>query len=151
MIKYSFSTKLGNTTLYSEDNKIIKINLDSDDFFDDIPNQAIIIAKKQILEYFDNKRTYFDFPYLLEGSDFSKFVLGAMKKIPYNETWSYSRLAKASGNEKAIRAVGTVCKNNSLPLLFPCHRVIKKNGDIGQFNGGVKMKEYLLNLERDNN
>ncbi|MFW5794383.1 MAG: methylated-DNA--[protein]-cysteine S-methyltransferase [Bacillota bacterium] len=148
MIKHSFLTKIGVITLYSNNNKIITINLNSDTVEKDLPDQAILEAKAQILEYFSGTRKTFDFPYELSGTKFFITVLKTMKKIPYKKTWSYTDLAIESGNEKAIRAVGTVCKNNPLPLIFPCHRVIKKTGEIGNFNGGIKLKKFLLALEK---
>ena len=150
MVKYSFLTELGVTTLYSDNNKIVKINLNSSVSYSDLPDQAIRVAKEQILEYLAGKRKIFDFPYKISGTKFFKSVLNTMKKIPYNQTWSYSELANKSGYKKAFRAVGTVCKNNPLPLIFPCHRVIKKNKDIGKFNRGVELKAFLINLERSN-
>lgn len=148
MIKYSFNSKLGSITLISKNEKIIKIILQSEETYNDSPNQAMIIAQSQILEYLDGKRTVFDFPIDVEGSNFFKSVLLKMKEIPYGNTWSYSKLASEAGYGKAVRATGTVCKNNPLPLIIPCHRVIKKTGEIGNFNGGVDLKKTLLNIEK---
>ncbi len=148
MTIYSFKSKVGTVTLISKNNKIIKIVLNTEETYQDEPDKACLLAEKEILEYFDNLRTEFTFPVNIEGSLFMKSVLKTMMKIPYGETWSYSKLAKASGNEKAVRAVGTACKNNPLPLIVPCHRVIKKTGEIGNFNGGVDLKQYLLNIEK---
>jgi len=148
MIKYSFISQIGPITLFSKNEKIIKIVLKSAEMKSDVPDSAIIKAEKQILEYFDHKIENFDFPILLEETEFTKKVLLTMSEIPYGETWSYSELAKEAGYNKADRAVGTVCKNNPLPLIIPCHRVIKKNGEIGNFNGGVELKQFLLNHEK---
>jgi methylated-DNA-[protein]-cysteine S-methyltransferase len=148
MIKYSFKSKLGFITLFSKNEKIIKIILKSEEIYNDPPNEAMLLAEKEMLDYLDNKTTSFSFPIELEGSDFFKKVLYSMKYIPYGTTYSYSKLAKKSGYSLAVRAVGTVCKNNPLPLIIPCHRVIKKNGSIGNFNGGVELKQYLLDLEK---
>ena len=148
MTIYSFKSKVGTVTLVSKNNKIIKIVLNTEETYHDEPDKACLLAEKEILEYFENLRTEFTFPVNIEGSLFMKSVLKTMMKIPYGETWSYSKLAKASGNEKAVRAVGTACKNNPLPLIVPCHRVIKKTGEIGNFNGGVDLKQYLLNIEK---
>ncbi|MDT8336771.1 MAG: methylated-DNA--[protein]-cysteine S-methyltransferase [Candidatus Izemoplasmatales bacterium] len=148
MKKYSFKSKLGYITLFSKNEKIIKIILKSEEIYNDPPNEAMLLAEKEILDYLDNKTTSFSFPIELEGSDFFKKVLFSMKQIPYGTTYSYSKLAEKSGYSKAVRAVGTVCKNNPLPLIIPCHRVIKKDGLIGNFNGGVELKQYLLNLEK---
>lgn len=148
MIRYSFKSSFGITSLFCKNEKIIKIIIDSDVFYQDEPNEVLLQAQKEIEEYFSNKRTEFSFPIEIEGTDFFKDVLLAMKRIPYGKTWSYSDLAINSGHQNAVRAVGTVCKNNPLPLIIPCHRVVKKDGDIGQFNGGVDMKKALLKIEK---
>lgn len=148
MIRYSFNSSFGVTTLFSKNNKIVKILIDSDVAYHDEPNEVLLETQKQIEEYFKGKRTEFTFPIEIDGTDFRKEVLLAMKKIPYGDTWSYSDLAISSGHPKAVRAVGTVCKNNPLPLIIPCHRVIKKSGDIGYFNGGVEIKKSLLKIEK---
>ena len=148
MKRYSFKSSFGVTTLFSKNNKIVKILIDSDVSYHDEPDDVLLETRKQIEEYFAGKRTEFDFPFEIEGTDFRKEVLLTMKNIPYGKTWSYSELAINSGHSKAVRAVGTVCKNNPLPLIIPCHRVIKKSGDIGYFNGGVQMKKSLLKIEK---
>ena len=148
MLKYSFKSKIGNITLFSDNNKIIQIIMQSDNFYNDKPDSALILAEKEILEYLENRRTTFSFPIYYEGTHFQKQVLKTMESIPYGEKWSYSLLAEQAGYKMAVRAVGTVCKNNPLPLIIPCHRVIKKNGDIGNFNGGQDLKKYLLNIEK---
>lgn len=148
MKRYSFKSSFGVTTLFSKNNKIVKILIDSDVSYHDEPDDVLLETRKQIEEYFSGKRTEFDFPFEIEGTDFRKEVLLTMKNIPYGKTWSYSDLAIGSGHPKAVRAVGTVCKNNPLPLIIPCHRVIQKSGDIGYFNGGVEMKKSLLKIEK---
>lgn len=148
MIRYSFKSNFGITSLFSKNKKIIKIIIDSDVFYQDEPDEILLVAQKEIEEYFNKKRTEFTFPIEIEGTEFNKDVLLAMKNIPYGKTWSYSDLAINSGHPNAVRAVGTICKNNPLPLIIPCHRVIKKTGEIGQFNGGVEMKKALLKIEK---
>jgi methylated-DNA-[protein]-cysteine S-methyltransferase len=148
MKRYSFKSSFGFTTLFSKNNKIVKILIDSDVSYHDEPDDVLLETRKQIEEYFSGKRTEFDFPFEIEGTDFRKEVLLTMKNIPYGKTWSYSELAINSSHSKAVRAVGTVCKNNPLPLIIPCHRVIKKSGDVGYFNGGVQMKKSLLKIEK---
>lgn len=90
----------------------------------------------------------------LEGyTDFQKRVLKAARSIPRGKTVSYSELAKMSGSPKAVRAVASVMRNNRLPLVIPCHRVIKKGGAIGGFSGQmrgpkVNLKKKLIESER---
>jgi O-6-methylguanine DNA methyltransferase len=148
MKRYSFFTKIGYISLFSEDNKIIKISMNSNQIYNDEPDEVIALAKKEIDEYLKNKRRDFTFSIEVKGTNFQLDVLETMIRIPYGETWSYSKLAKESGHETAVRAVGTVCKNNQLPIVIPCHRVIKANGDIGNYNGGVMIKEMLIEQEK---
>jgi O-6-methylguanine DNA methyltransferase len=67
--------------------------------------------------------------------------------IPYGEVRSYDWVAKQLGNAKEVRAVGRALKHNRLPIIIPCHRVIKKTGDLGGFAGGVELKRKLLKIE----
>lgn len=81
-------------------------------------------------------------------SPFARHVLHILKKkVPPGKTISYGKLAELSGHPKAARAVGSVMANNPFPLVFPCHRVIKSDGSLGQFGSGPELKENLLALE----
>lgn len=82
------------------------------------------------------------------GTEFQKRILDACRSIPHGTTVSYSDLAARAGNPPAIRAAASVMARNRLPLVIPCHRVIKADGSIGGFGGSVPMKEHLLLLER---
>ncbi|MGD0785556.1 MAG: MGMT family protein [Sedimentisphaerales bacterium] len=85
-----------------------------------------------------------------ELTDFSKKVLNVCKRIPPGQTITYSQLAKKAGFEKAARAAGSVLAKNPLPLLIPCHRVIRSDGKIGNFSaaGGSKTKKKMLEFEK---
>tara|TARA_X000000368_G_scaffold265443_1_gene210186 strand:+ start:483 stop:941 length:459 start_codon:yes stop_codon:yes gene_type:complete len=100
----------------------------------------------QLKEYFHEGRKNFDLDFRLEASPFALKVYSSMQKISYGKTSSYSDLAKAAGSKKAFRAVGTICGNNLLPIVIPCHRVLAKNG-LGGFSSGIKLKKFLLELE----
>ena len=88
-------------------------------------------------------------PIDLQGTDFQILVWNALCSIPRGETASYSTIAKKIGSPKAIRAVGTACKLNPIPLFVPCHRVIKQDKTIGQFALGIHCKKFLLRMEAD--
>ncbi|MSO42130.1 MAG: methylated-DNA--[protein]-cysteine S-methyltransferase [Solirubrobacterales bacterium] len=75
-------------------------------------------------------------------------VLHAIAGIPYGQTRSYSELAAEAGNPRAFRAAGTACGANPVPLIVPCHRVVKTDGSPGNYGGGPEMKLELLRLER---
>jgi methylated-DNA-[protein]-cysteine S-methyltransferase len=68
--------------------------------------------------------------------------------IPYGETRTYTDLARAAGNERAVRAAGSACSRNPIPLVVPCHRVLRSDGSLGGYAGGLEMKERLLELEQ---
>jgi methylated-DNA-[protein]-cysteine S-methyltransferase len=104
-------------------------------------------VRKQLDEYFSGKRKQFDLPLVFEKQTFQGKVLSALLKVPYGKTISYAELARLSGHPGACRAVGNVMANNPLPLFIPCHRVIKSDGSLGNFGGGVALKKKLLILE----
>ena len=82
-------------------------------------------------------------------TDFEKKVYKAILAIPLGETRSYQWVAVKIGKPKAVRAVGTALKKNSFAPMVPCHRVIKNDGRLGGYNGGIKKKTQLLRLEQE--
>jgi len=105
-------------------------------------------AAREIDEYFAGRRRAFDLPldYRL-AAGFRRKVLGHLPGIGYGTTASYATVAAAVGSPRAFRAVGTACATNPLPVVVPCHRVIKSDGDLGNYRGGPAAKQLLLNLE----
>lgn len=103
---------------------------------------------RQLDEYFAGRRRAFDVPLDLRlATGFRAAVLRALPDIAYGTTASYARVAAAVGNPRAVRAVGTACATNPLPLLVPCHRVVRSSGARGSYLGGVAAKNLLLDLE----
>jgi methylated-DNA-[protein]-cysteine S-methyltransferase len=103
---------------------------------------------REIEEYFAGRRRTFDVPLDLRLSHgFRRAVLSHLPEIGYGTTASYAAVAKASGHPKAVRAVGSACASNPVPIVVPCHRVVRSDGTIGQYAGGVKAKAALLTLE----
>jgi len=88
---------------------------------------------------------------LSQGTAFQQKVWRQLTAIPYGNTQSYRTLAKAIGQPGAFRAVGNANGKNPLPLIIPCHRVIRENGDLGGYAGGLHIKRFLLDLEEDAN
>ena len=121
-------------------------------FGDGISNSGPELNKEinQILEYFRGKREKFNIKFSLQGTKFQKKVWLEMLKIPYGKTISYWELAKKIKNENALRAVGTACGKNPVPVIIPCHRVISKDGSLGGFGGGLELKSKMLELESMN-
>ena len=106
------------------------------------------LAARELDEYFARRRIEFDVPLDLRlAHGFRRTVLHHLRDIGYGTTSSYAELAAAAGSPRAVRAVGCACANNPLPLLLPCHRVVRSDGSIGQYAGGVDAKEALLTLE----
>lgn len=106
------------------------------------------LAAQQIEEYFAGRRTGFDLPLDLRlSAGFRRNVLTHLPEIPYGKTASYAELAAAAGHPKAVRAVGTACAMNPLPVVVPCHRVVRSDGTAGQYAGGTDAKKLLLTLE----
>ena len=114
------------------------------------PTPCLNKAVSQLNEYFNSKRTSFDLPLNLKGTKFQIKVWQALLSIPYAQTVSYQDIALKIGNPKAVRAVGAANAKNPLAIVIPCHRVIGKNGKLTGYNGGLSVKEFLLNLERNN-
>ena len=104
-------------------------------------------VKNEIHKYLNLDSYEFDIPIHLKVTPFQKKVLESMKNIPYGKTMSYQELAKSIGLPKGSRAVGNACGANPLPLYFPCHRVVKSDGGLGGFSGGIDIKKQLLLLE----
>ena len=105
-------------------------------------------AARELGEYFAGTRQAFDVP--LDWSlsaGFRRTVLGRLPEIGYGRTASYSAVAQLAGSPRASRAVGTACATNPLPVIVPCHRVIRADGAIGAYLGGPDVKRALLTLE----
>ena len=110
------------------------------------PNRA---AARQIGEYLEGKRRHFELELDLRGTAFQLEVWQALREIPYGETLSYRELARRVGRAEAVRAVGAANAANPLSLVVPCHRVVRHDGKLGGYAGGVELKARLLALERD--
>lgn len=105
-------------------------------------------AAREIDEYFARRRTAFDLPLDFRlSAGFRRTVLAHLLDIGYGRTASYATVAAAAGSPKAVRAVGTACATNPLPLVVPCHRVVRSDGSIGRYAGGVDAKQTLLRME----
>lgn len=105
-------------------------------------------AARQIEEYFAGRRRAFTVPVDLQlAHGFRRSVLLRLRDIPYGETQSYTAVAKAAGNPSAVRAAASACSHNPLPLVVPCHRVVRSDGSFGEYLGGPKAKHALLALE----
>jgi methylated-DNA-[protein]-cysteine S-methyltransferase len=105
-------------------------------------------AARQLGEYFERRRVGFELPLDFQlARGFRRGVLARLVEIGYGQTASYAAVAAAAGSPRAVRAVGTACALNPLPLVVPCHRVVRSDGGVGQYAGGAEVKRSLLALE----
>lgn len=102
----------------------------------------------ELIRYFEGELKNFSVKCHITGTAFQTKVLNELKTIPYGKTMSYSDVADRIGHPKAYRAVGSANGKNRLPIIFPCHRVISNNGELGGFSGGLSIKRKLLELEK---
>ena len=111
--------------------------------------QYFDILIKQFQSYFKGELRSFKFPLdLRPGTHFQKKVWESLLTIPYGVTRSYKWLAKSINNPNSARAVGNANGQNPLSIVIPCHRVVRENGELGGYTGGVQIKRYLLGLEK---
>jgi methylated-DNA-[protein]-cysteine S-methyltransferase len=111
-------------------------------------NALTILAKKQLMQYFDGEITTFNLPLAPLGTPFRQETWQALQKIPYGETRCYSEQAELMNNKKAVRAVGAANGANPISIIIPCHRVIGKDGSLTGYAGGLQRKAWLLNFEQ---
>lgn len=105
-------------------------------------------VRRELDEYFEGKRHEFDLPLdhsLTHG--FTRKVLEAAARIPFGETRSYRDMATAAGSPRAVRAAGNALGHNPIPIIVPCHRILRTGGALGGYTGGIHRKEHLLRLE----
>ena len=105
-------------------------------------------VRRELDEYFEGRRHEFDLPVdwsVLRG--FTRGVLRATAKIGFGETGTYASVATAAGSPRAARAAGNSLGSNPMPIVVPCHRVLRTGGGIGGYTGGLERKQFLLRLE----
>jgi len=111
-------------------------------------SRIVEAAERQILEYFAGRQRTFDFPVALPpATPFTRAVWRACATIPFGEVRTYRALAASIDRGGAMRAVGGALGANPLPIIIPCHRVIRTDGTLGGFGGGLPLKRRLLALE----
>ena len=106
-------------------------------------------ARRELDEYFEGRRRDFELPldWSLTGGGFTRRVLEATAAIPFGEVSTYTGVAERAGSPRAVRAAGNALGSNPLPVVVPCHRVLRTGGKLGGYTGGLDKKEYLLTLE----
>jgi methylated-DNA-[protein]-cysteine S-methyltransferase len=109
--------------------------------------EVLASAINQLKEYFAGERRKFDLALSPRGTEFQKKTWKVLEQIPFGQTWSYAEEADKLGKPTAARAVGSANGKNPIPILIPCHRVVQKNGDLGGYSSGLKIKRLLLRIE----
>jgi methylated-DNA-[protein]-cysteine S-methyltransferase len=141
LVRVAFSSEGHNSVLQNLSDRISPRLLHAPARLDDVA--------RQLDEYFSGRRRGFDVPLDWQLSKgFRRVVLGHLAvDIGYGTTASYTALARLSGSPKAVRAVGTTCATNPIPVVVPCHRVVRSDGALGSYRGGPAAKRALLELE----
>lgn len=136
------------------DQKIIKISL-VENFTEEnlsqtrTDNSVINQCIQQLEEYFEQKLQVFDVPLVVKGTEFQELVWNEVAKIPYGQAITYQEIAKRINRPKALRAVGTAVGKNPIPIIIPCHRVVRAgNSKIINFGWGKERKIFLQKLEK---
>lgn len=104
--------------------------------------------QSQLNEYFFQGRPDFNLPMILSGTNFQKEIWDSLQRIPYGLTSTYQKIANEVAAPKAFRAVGTAVGANPIMIIVPCHRVVRLNGQLGGYAGGLTRKMELLKLEK---
>jgi methylated-DNA-[protein]-cysteine S-methyltransferase len=140
-------TPLGIATVKGDENGIVAIAIADEGIVSEEIPLVLKEAVTQLQDYFDGKRTRFDFQLNPVGTEFQQKVWKGLCEIPFGKTMSYLELTKQLGDVKAIRAVASANGKNPLWIVVPCHRVIGSDGSLTGYAGGLWRKKWLLEHE----
>lgn len=147
MTTANIKTPLGIAKIVGNENGVSEISvLDEGEVSTEIP-MVLQEAVSQLVDYFDGKRTNFDFKLNPKGTEFQQKVWKALLEVPYGKTRTYLEQSKILGDVKAIRAVASANGKNPLWIVVPCHRVIGTDGSLTGYAGGLWRKKWLLEHE----
>ena len=156
----TFATPLGYMRPVSDGNHLIRLDWDQSRFAEaDNPDDVSRETMAQLGAYLEGDRKSFDLPLRAEGkSPVARDWLAVMAAIPYGRVITYGEFARAAGKPRAPRAAGTACSTNPIPIIYPCHRVVRAGGELGNYGGGSQLhpthpenlgrKQALIDLER---
>ena len=140
LVRVAFAVEDHDAVLHVLADRISPRILSSPTRFDDVA--------REIDEYFAGRRHTFDVPLDWRlSTGFRQAVLRVLPTVAFGHTASYAAVAQLAGSPKAVRAVGSACANNPLPVVVPCHRVVRSDGSMGGYLGGAATKRLLLDLE----
>ncbi|MDO5046810.1 methylated-DNA--[protein]-cysteine S-methyltransferase [Campylobacter sp.] len=151
MQKAYFKSPIGILEICANDGKICALNFVDKFIKTEVKDENLKLCLKELDEYFKGNLREFKTKLEISGTPFQKSVYEALLKIPYGKTITYAQLAKNINRQKACRAVGSANGKNKIPIIIPCHRVVAASS-LGGYSGGegLKTKEFLLNLEKEN-
>ncbi|MFG1628011.1 methylated-DNA--[protein]-cysteine S-methyltransferase [Kribbella sp. NPDC049227] len=150
------STRIGDLTLVASDNALagvyfphhwVKPTPETLGEQVEATDALLSEAARQLDEYLTGERTSFDIPTVLRGDEFQRRVWSILEEIPYGATSSYGEIAERLGDRTLAQQVGKAVGQNPLSIVVPCHRVVGKNGSLTGYAGGLKRKQFLLDLE----
>jgi methylated-DNA-[protein]-cysteine S-methyltransferase len=147
---FCYETIVGNITIYANEKAITGVYFGecSDADVKNLETEIIKEALTQLNEYLNGSRTMFDLKLEYSGSDFQMAVWNQLEKISHGKTITYQEIARNLGSPKSCRAVGIACGKNPISIFIPCHRVIGSNGNLTGYGGGLHIKKYLLEMEK---
>ena len=158
----TLDTPVGRTSVAATPRGIVSVGLpnqDLDDFVERLASQIsprvveapakLDEARRELAEFFQGERREFDMAldWTLVPGGFYRKVLDATSRLPYGTVRTYGEIARSAGNPKAHRAAGTALGSNPLPIVVPCHRIVRAGSDPGNYGGGPELKRWLLELE----
>ena len=154
MAQYICPSPIGPLSLVEENGALVAVRWNVDLPRDAVPmalptTPLLRQAAAELTAYFAGQLREFTVPLAPKGTPFQQKVWAALREIPYGETRSYKEIAAMVGNEKACRAVGMANNRNPLPIFIPCHRVVGSDGKLVGYAGGLDVKTFLLNLEKE--
>lgn len=145
---FIIKTAIGNLKITCEDSQIIKIEMTDENENKNL-NKMQSEIKNKFADYFTGQGLLDDLPIKINATPFREKVYVELLKVPYGQTVTYKDLAMKINNPKAARAVGSAMKNNPLPFVIPCHRVVGTNNP-GAYAYGEDLKNFLLDMEKVN-
>jgi methylated-DNA-[protein]-cysteine S-methyltransferase len=157
----TIETPIGSLLLAATDRGLVRVAFESEDHDSVLAALSQLISPRvlkaperldtvarEIDQYFDRRRDAFDVPLDLRlARGFRREVLTHLLEIDYGTTATYAWVAAAAGKPNAVRAAGSACANNPIPVVVPCHRVVRSDGSVGRYAGGTEVKQTLLALE----
>ena len=156
----TLDTPFGYMRPISDGQYLIRLDWDQSRFAEaDNPDDVSRETMAQLTAYLEGTRTTFELPVCADGkSQTGRMWLEVMSRIPYGTVVTYAEFARAAGKPNAPRAAGTACASNPIPIIYPCHRVVRAGGDLGNYGGGSDLdpkhpdnlgrKQALIDLER---